>query len=95
MLKGDLITSPFNCVAEAEKHRCIDGGGVCNISQDGMFNFSVFRISIYVLTSNSTGYYLVNVMCVLVGAVTFWLFIRPQALKLQQLPLRAWRISDS
>lgn len=41
-----------------------------------------------------TGYYLVNVMCVLVGAVTFWLFIRPQALKLQQLPLRAWRIAN-
>jgi hypothetical protein len=43
----------------------------------------------------TTGYYIVNVMCVLVGAVTFWLFIRPQALKLQQLPMRAWRISDS
>jgi hypothetical protein len=43
---------------------------------------------------STTGYYLVNVMCVLVGAVTFWLFIRPQALKLQQLPLRAWRIAN-
>jgi len=43
----------------------------------------------------TTGYYLVNVMCVLIGAVTFWLFIRPQALKLQKLPLRAWRISDN
>jgi len=35
-LKGDLITQPFSCVVEAEKHRCIDGGGSCNISQDGM-----------------------------------------------------------
>jgi PAT family acetyl-CoA transporter-like MFS transporter 1 len=95
MLKGDLITSPFNCVAEAEKHRCIDGGGVCNISQDGMFNISTCSDFIKWLTLDTTGYYLVNVMCVLVGAVTFWLFIRPQALKLQQLPLRAWRISDS
>jgi PAT family acetyl-CoA transporter-like MFS transporter 1 len=94
MLKGDLITQPFNCVAEAEKHRCIDGGGICNISQDGTLDSSIFPTSIHVLTVK-IGYYLVNVMCVLVGAVTFWLFIRPQALKLQQLPLRAWRISDS
>lgn len=36
-LKGDLITQPFSCVLEAEKHRCIDGGGACNISQDGGF----------------------------------------------------------
>jgi uncharacterized membrane protein YagU involved in acid resistance len=42
-----------------------------------------------------TGYYLVNVMCVLVGAITFFMFIRPQALKLQQLPMRAWRISEN
>lgn len=34
-LKGDLITQPFSCVLEAEKHRCIDGGGSCDISQDG------------------------------------------------------------
>ena len=42
-----------------------------------------------------TGYYIVNVMCVLVGAITFFMFIRPQALKLQQLPLRAWRLSEN
>jgi preprotein translocase subunit YajC len=34
-------------------------------------------------------------MCVIIGAVTFFMFIRPQALKLQQLPMRAWRISDN
>jgi hypothetical protein len=42
-----------------------------------------------------TGYYIVNVMCVLVGAITFFMFIRPQALKLQQLPLRAWRLAEN
>ncbi|KAL9011089.1 MAG: hypothetical protein Q9173_004036 [Seirophora scorigena] len=40
------------------------------------------------------GYYMTNVMCVIVGVLTFWGYIRPAALKLQALPLRAWRISD-
>jgi hypothetical protein len=34
-LKGALITSSFSCVGEAEKHRCIDGGGSCVIGRDG------------------------------------------------------------
>ena len=72
-LKGPLITSPFSCVAEAEKHRCIDGGGACVISRDG--------------------YYITNVVCVIIGVVTFVAYIRPAAMKLQALPLRAWRLS--
>ena len=35
VLKGDLITQQFSCVSEAEKHRCVDGGGSCVIGQDG------------------------------------------------------------
>lgn len=38
------------------------------------------------------GYYIVNVLCVVVGIVTFWGFIKPAAMKLQSLPMRAWRI---
>lgn len=72
-LKGDLVTSQFSCALEADKHRCIDGGGSCNIEHDG--------------------YYIVNVLCIIVGVVTFWGFIKPAALKLQSLPLRAWRLS--
>lgn len=72
-LKGDLITSAFSCVQEAEKRRCVDGGGTCMISRDG--------------------YYITNVVCVIIGVVTFWIYIRPAAMKLQQLPLRAWRIA--
>lgn len=34
-LKGDLISQPFSCVLEAEKHRCIQGGGGCSMSTDG------------------------------------------------------------
>ena len=40
------------------------------------------------------GYYIMNIVCVLVGAITFWSFIRPAAMKLQALPLRAWRVSE-
>ncbi|KXT17482.1 hypothetical protein AC579_5697 [Pseudocercospora musae] len=73
-LKGSLITQAFSCVAEAEKHRCIDGGGACRIDRDG--------------------YYYVNVLCVIFGVVTFWGYIKPAALKLQALPLRAWRLAS-
>ncbi|KAK5112410.1 hypothetical protein LTR85_011519 [Meristemomyces frigidus] len=74
LLKGDLITQPFSCVLEAEKHRCIDGGGVCNVQRDG--------------------YYIVNILCVVFGVVTFWGFIKPAAARLQSLPMRAWRLSE-
>ena len=73
-LKGALITSSFTCVAEAEKHRCLDGGGTCDILRDG--------------------YYITNVVCVIIGVITFVLYIRPAALKLQALPLRAWRLGS-
>ncbi|TKA23689.1 hypothetical protein B0A50_06525 [Salinomyces thailandicus] len=73
-LKGSLITQSFSCVLEAEKHRCIDGAGTCEMQTDG--------------------YYIVNILCVIFGVVTFWGFIRPAAQKLQSLPMRAWRISE-
>ncbi len=41
------------------------------------------------------GYYIVNIICVLVGAITFVMFIRPKVLYLQALPLRAWRLATS
>ncbi|KAL2009001.1 hypothetical protein VTN00DRAFT_7195 [Thermoascus crustaceus] len=39
------------------------------------------------------GYYITNILCVLIGAITFWMYIKPAALKLQSLPLRAWRLT--
>ncbi|KAL9056561.1 MAG: hypothetical protein Q9162_002844 [Coniocarpon cinnabarinum] len=68
------VTSPFSCALEADKRRCVDGGGTCDISRDG--------------------YYFVNVVCIIIGVVTFWSFIKPQAMKLQSLPLRAWRLEN-
>lgn len=68
------MTDPFSCAMSAEKDRCVQGGGICEITTDG--------------------YYIMNIACVIVGALTFWLYIKPAAMKLQALPLRAWRISD-
>ncbi|KAG9228260.1 acetyl-coenzyme A transporter 1-domain-containing protein [Amylocarpus encephaloides] len=73
-LKGPLVTGAFDCAMAAEKDRCIQGGGTCDISRDG--------------------YYVMNVVCVIIGVVTFWGYIKPAALKLQALPLRAWRIAE-
>lgn len=38
------------------------------------------------------GFYIVNIICVIFGAVTFVMYIRPKVLHLQSLPLRAWRL---
>ncbi|KAI0008334.1 MFS general substrate transporter [Xylariaceae sp. FL0662B] len=39
------------------------------------------------------GYYIVNVLCVLAGFLTFAMYIRKRVLVLQSLPLRAWRLA--
>ena len=39
------------------------------------------------------GYYFTNVICVIIGVVTFVAYIRPTAMRLQALPLRAWRVA--
>ena len=67
------VTSPSSCVLEAEKHRCVNGGGTCGIERDG--------------------YYLTNIIFVIIGALTFWGYIQTKAVALQRLPLRAWRLS--
>lgn len=68
------VTSPFSCALEADKHRCIDGGGTCLMQRDG--------------------YYITNVIFVIVGAVLFWTYIERKALALQASPLRAWRVQS-
>lgn len=72
-VKGPLVTQPFSCSVQADKERCINGGGTCEMIRDG--------------------YYIVNIVCVAVGLVTFVLYIRPKVLHLQSLPMRAWRLS--
>lgn len=73
LLKGKLITEPFSCAMEVEKHRCRDGGGMCNVTTDG--------------------YYIVNILCVVIGVVTFWGYIKPAVMRIQALPLKAWRLA--
>lgn len=41
------------------------------------------------------GYYIMNILCIIFGIATFWGYIRPTAKKLQDLPLRAWRLANS
>lgn len=60
---------------QAEKERCINGGGACEMVQDG--------------------YYIVNIICVLIGLTTFIMYIRPKVLHLQSLPMRAWRLAPA
>ncbi|KFY65550.1 hypothetical protein V496_02493 [Pseudogymnoascus sp. VKM F-4515 (FW-2607)] len=36
-LKSPLVTEAFSCALEVDKHRCVDGGGVCNITRDGYY----------------------------------------------------------
>ncbi|KAF2727362.1 hypothetical protein EJ04DRAFT_451469 [Polyplosphaeria fusca] len=73
LLKGDLVTQAFSCALEADKHRCRDGGGHCNVTTDG--------------------YYVMNIICIIIGIVTFWGFIKPAVMRIQALPLRAWRLT--
>ncbi|KAI0017920.1 acetyl-CoA transporter 1 [Xylariomycetidae sp. FL0641] len=72
-LKSPLVTQPFSCAIQAERERCENGGGTCEILHDG--------------------FYIVNVLCVAVGLLTFFLYVRPKVLHLQGLPMRAWRLS--
>ena len=40
------------------------------------------------------GYYMTNIVCVVVGIISFVWYIRPKVEKLMALPLRAWRDYD-
>ncbi|KAK3943101.1 acetyl-coenzyme A transporter 1-domain-containing protein [Diplogelasinospora grovesii] len=74
-LSGPAITAPFSCAVQAEKERCLAGGGTCEMVRDG--------------------YHMVNIICVVLGVLTFVMYIRPRVMQLQSLPLRAWRLSPS
>ena len=39
------------------------------------------------------GYYVMNIICIIIGIVSFWGFIKPAVMRIQALPLRAWRLS--
>jgi hypothetical protein len=43
-------------------------------------------------TITTDGYYIVNILCIIVGVLTFWGYIKPVVRSLQSLPVRAWRL---
>jgi PAT family acetyl-CoA transporter-like MFS transporter 1 len=40
------------------------------------------------------GYYIVNILCIIFGVVTFYGYIKPVVMKLQLLPIKAWRLAE-
>ena len=40
---------------------------------------------------HTDGYYITNVLCVVIGAVSFAWYIRPRVKRLMGLPLKSWR----
>ncbi|RMZ81267.1 hypothetical protein DV737_g2580, partial [Chaetothyriales sp. CBS 132003] len=69
---AEPIQQAFSCALEADKARCLAGGGTCDVGRDG--------------------YYITNLVFVIIGAVLFWTYIERKALSLQALPLKAWRV---
>ena len=44
-----------------------------------------------VCNTEQDGYYITNVVCIIIGVLTFWGYIKPAATRLSALPLKAWR----
>lgn len=40
------------------------------------------------------GYYIMNILCIAIGILTFWTFIQPRVRRLQALPNRSWRVAN-
>ncbi len=40
------------------------------------------------------GFYIVNILCIIIGVVTFWGYIKATIYRLQALPTKAWRLAQ-
>ena len=49
-LTGPLVTQAFECAVQADKERCLAGGGTCNITRDGYYIVNVMCVAIGVFT---------------------------------------------
>lgn len=49
-LAAPLITSAFPCVLDSDRHRCVEGGGTCDISRDGYHIMNVFCVIFGIVT---------------------------------------------
>ncbi len=43
-LKGPLVTQAFSCAIQAEKERCTDGGGICEMTRDGYYTVNILCV---------------------------------------------------
>lgn len=43
-LKGPLVTEEFSCAIQAEKERCQNGGGICEMTHDGFYWVNVLCV---------------------------------------------------
>jgi hypothetical protein len=51
-LRGPLVSDSFSCALSAEKDRCIQRGGVCDISRDGYYIMNIVCVIISVAKAN-------------------------------------------
>ena len=49
-LKGPLVTQAFSCAVRAEKERCVNGGGTCEILRDGYYIVNIICVLFGVFT---------------------------------------------
>ena len=49
-LKGPLVTEAFSCAVQAEKERCENGGGTCEMLRDGYYAVNIMCVAFGVAT---------------------------------------------
>ncbi|EJT70485.1 acetyl-coenzyme A transporter 1 [Gaeumannomyces tritici R3-111a-1] len=49
-LKGPLVTQPFSCAVQAEKERCLAGGGTCEMVRDGYNIVNIICVAVGIIT---------------------------------------------
>ncbi|KAH8882690.1 acetyl-coenzyme A transporter 1 [Thozetella sp. PMI_491] len=49
-LKGPLVTQAFSCAIQADKERCLAGGGSCDMARDGYYIVNIICVAIGVTT---------------------------------------------
>lgn len=43
-LRGPLITVPFSCSLQPDKDRCVNGGGICEMTRDGFYTVNILCV---------------------------------------------------
>lgn len=43
-LRGPLVTVPFSCSLQPDKERCVNGGGICEMTRDGFYTVNILCV---------------------------------------------------